>query len=204
MKRAFTLLELTIVIVVLGILAAVIMPRLRTNKLTEAADNVLSAIRYTQHLAMIDDKFRPDDKNWYKKRWRIVFRQCGGDWFYTIAYDKNAAYATGGTFFSVKETAVDPLTKKHFYINQSSCTPGSDTSDRILLTKKYGITNVSFTCTNHYIGFDEIGRPYNNLYGSNGYTPISNDCNITFTMPEGSFTVTVTQETGYTYISKYQ
>ncbi len=203
MRKSFTLLELTIVIVVLGILAAVIMPKLRSNKLVEASNEVLSAIRYTQHLAILDDKYRPDDINWYKRRWRIAFRQCNGDWFYTIAYDKDANNATGGTFFSMNETAIDPLTKKHFYLDQSTCNIGNDSTERILLTKKYNITNITFSCSNQYIGFDEIGRPYNDLYSAS-YKPLQNDCNITFQSPDGKFIITVAKETGYTYIAKFQ
>jgi len=45
---AFTMIELVLVIVVLGILAALAMPRLERDLRQEAKDNLLSAIRYTQ------------------------------------------------------------------------------------------------------------------------------------------------------------
>ena len=63
MKNAFTMIELTFIIVVIGILVAVILPRVKANKNAETAVKMLSNIRYTQHLALIDDKFK-EGKNW--------------------------------------------------------------------------------------------------------------------------------------------
>lgn len=68
MRKAFTMIELVFVIVVIGILAAVIIPNTRTNPLQEAAIQLLSHIKYTQHLAMTDDTYDENDPNWYKKR----------------------------------------------------------------------------------------------------------------------------------------
>jgi len=74
MKKAFSMLELVFIIVIIGILASVIIPRTETNPLRESAIKLLSHIRYTQHLAMVNDKFASTgDANWYKKRWQIVF-----------------------------------------------------------------------------------------------------------------------------------
>ena len=56
-KRAFTMIELIFVIVVVGILAAIMIPKLNRNASREAANQILTHIRYTQHLAMQDDKY---------------------------------------------------------------------------------------------------------------------------------------------------
>lgn len=56
---AFTMIELVFVIVVLGILSALAMPRIDRDLRQEAKDNILSSIRYTQHLALIDEKTNP-------------------------------------------------------------------------------------------------------------------------------------------------
>lgn len=88
------MLELIFVVVVAGILAATIVPRFNRDNLQEAADQVISHIRYTQHLAMVDDKFL-SDKNisrfsntiksqkellyWYKGRWQIYFFNVSGE-----------------------------------------------------------------------------------------------------------------------------
>ena len=61
MKKAFTMLELVFVIVIVGILSYFVSSSFQRNPLREAADQVVSHIRYTQHLAMIDDKFDPND-----------------------------------------------------------------------------------------------------------------------------------------------
>ena len=73
MKKAFTMLELVFVIVVIGILAAAIIPSTRTNPAQEAAIQLLSHIRYTQHLAMMDDKYDATNATWFQERWQIVF-----------------------------------------------------------------------------------------------------------------------------------
>ena len=94
MRKSFTLFEAIIVIVVIGILAAVAMPRLETDNLQEAADKMISAIRYTQHLALIDNKYIPnknfsnfpndiqkekETKFWFKGWWCFYLRDFNGD-----------------------------------------------------------------------------------------------------------------------------
>ena len=72
MKKAFTLIELVFVIIVIGILSAIIIPSTKTNPVKEAAVQLVSHIRYVQHLALLDDKYGEGAK-WYRKRWQIVF-----------------------------------------------------------------------------------------------------------------------------------
>jgi len=74
MKKAFTLLELVMVILVIGILAAAIIPRTRTNPLAEASISLLAQIRYTQHLSLVNDKYDVNNSSsWFKNRWYIEF-----------------------------------------------------------------------------------------------------------------------------------
>ena len=77
MKKAFTMIELIFIIVVVGILAAVAVPQINRNSLVEAADQVAAHIRYTQQLAMNDNKFDPNDPDWFKRLWRIQFTNQG-------------------------------------------------------------------------------------------------------------------------------
>lgn len=45
--------------------------------MTLAKNQVIAHIRYTQHLAMMDDKFNADESTWYKRRWQIWFSKTG-------------------------------------------------------------------------------------------------------------------------------
>ncbi|MRI58642.1 MAG: type II/IV secretion system protein, partial [Epsilonproteobacteria bacterium] len=122
MRRSFTVLEFIIVIIVIGILAATIVPRLQTDKIYEAANQILSHIRYTQHLAIVDEKIDPSDQNWYKRRWQIYFFQSqkassdgNTKWAYAIFSDSDEGVDNydGQPNPSFHEIAIDPLTKKY-------------------------------------------------------------------------------------------
>jgi prepilin-type N-terminal cleavage/methylation domain-containing protein len=72
MKRsAFTMIELVMVIVVLGILAALAIPRLDSDIRQRSGDNILSAIRFTQQMALMDDVTDPRHSDWQRTFWRL-------------------------------------------------------------------------------------------------------------------------------------
>jgi len=218
-RPAFTMIELVMVIIVLGILASMAMPRLDRDLRQEAADTILSNIRYTQHLALTDDKHRFNNAQWQRRWWRIVFSTCTGqDRFFMVGSDDDM---TGGTnaFFTQMEAAIDPRTGKPlFWTNGQSCAPGVDTSassEDIFLSKKYGITNVKSTgsCGNTtnskgHIAFDNLGRPH---YGfSNSAQPnyaslITQRCTFTFTLSDGdTFIINIEPETGHAFIQNQE
>jgi len=95
MSKAFTLIELIFVIVIVGILGAFIAPKVKSNTINQTKIQLISAIRYTQHLAIVDDVYNSNDNNWMKKRWCI--------------YIKNNTY----TIKSDNIYAKDPETKKN-------------------------------------------------------------------------------------------
>lgn len=197
MKKAFTMIELIFVIVVIGILAAVIMPRSGSNKLQEAAIQVLSHIRYTQHLAMVDDKFNENNATWYESLWRIRFYQNTGTWYYTVFNDKDQN-GNCDTAAGKEEVAIDPLSKINMNI--------SNNNNNMDLTTKFGITNIASTCDSGFLDtfFDNLGRPYFHSVSAGANPPYSNllmqDCNITFTGAEGSVIIKIHPETGYACI----
>ncbi len=207
-KKAFTMLELVFVIVVLGILAALALPRLDRDIRQEAADNILSAIRYTQHLALNDDKTDPFPPNndWQKSLWQIRFT---GTTTLSYTIGSNMDYDTGGTNIDKAESAIDPFNGKYMYNNAPS-SPQDDESPNIFLTKKYGINSISFNCPHgttspKHIAFDHLGRPHRGITtATNNYASYNNaDCIITFgfeTSDIADLVITIVQETGHAYI----
>lgn len=195
MKRfAFTLLELVFVIIVIGILAVLAMPNFKGNPLQTAAEQVASHIRYTQHLAMVDDKFDPNDPTWWKERWQIRFANTLGIYYYEVFSDKNQLNGS-----NADEEAIDPLTRLHLGSGNSINTP----TDAVNLTDNYGIDEIGGTCIggNKPIGFDNLGRPY--AYNSylTSITPFENilvnSCTIVLKHEtDGNATITIHPETG--------
>jgi len=212
MKRAMTLIEIIMVIVIIGIISAVTAPNFERNSLREAAYQVLSHIRYTQHLAMIDNKYDPLDQFWYKKRWQLAFGKSSagalntdGEWAYTIFSDTSN---DGNP--NPNEIAKNILDNTKLLSGGYSNTldwQDSRATREMNLGKKFGIVNVSFSgCGGQRIAFDNIGRPINGNISSMT-TPyqsgrISNNrCDITLVDQAGnSLTIAIEPETGYTHI----
>lgn len=207
-KSAFTMIELVFVIVVLGILAALALPRLERDLKQEAADSILSDIRYTQHLALIDNKHKFDESSWQRAFWKISFESCGGSsgLFEMVGTDTNYLGDVDSN-----EAATDPSNgKPMFWTNTASCANGVDTtasSDRIFITKKFGVTAVNGTggCNNlKHIGFDHLGRPHVSFSGSstpNNSSYMSTACTFTFTMSDAdTFAIIIEPETGHAFI----
>ena len=209
-KSAFTMIELVMVIVVLGILAALAMPRLDRDLKQEAADNVLSAIRYTQHLALLDNKQKFDKAKWQQRFWHLYFGTCEGKAFYAIGSDDNMDGSTNARVDHT-EAAIDPANGKLIWATDGASCSGTqsptDLSPSIFIGKKYGVTTItpSGGCSNKYIGFDHLGRPYASGFTSsskpNNEGLISSQCTFTFALSAGgTFTITIQTETGYAYI----
>jgi len=212
-KNAFTLIELVMVITVLGILAALAIPRMDRDLKQEAADNILSAIRHTQHMALTDNRHKFNRTDWQKALWQIRFtKNTAGDiWSYTIG--SNNDYASGGINIDKNESVIDPMNGK-FIFNQSPSSPQDDESPNIFLTKKYGITTITFNSGCHgtlnssatHIAFDNLGRPHRGVTSgaTNDYdTYINNgNCQITFASPafDSNLTIELKQETGHAFI----
>ncbi|MFK5937653.1 MAG: type II secretion system protein [Sulfurimonas sp.] len=216
MKKAFTMIELVFVIVVIGILAAVIIPSTKTNPLQEAAIQVLSHIRYTQHLAMVDDKYDANDPFWYRGRWQLIFyngNNSNNVPAYTV-YSDNSGY-TGDP--SSGEIAMNPQNKSKLMTGGYS---GSNVLDimhasfngtkSMNLGMKYGITSYQLSggCNGARISFDHLGRPITGdlssmtgPYFAGTQRLVTTDCNITLADSADNIIITIRPETGYSSIS---
>lgn len=211
--NAFTMLELVFVIVIIGILAAAIIPNTKTNRLQEAAIQVASHIRYTQHLAMVDDKFDPNDNEWYKSRWQIRF--TGG----TIASHGEVAYAVFSDFVGlhsghpeVQELARDPQTNKLITggVTNGVLYDDDNVFHEANLGLTYGVETISLSSSCKLNGsmriyFDHLGRPmrgnlsgYSSPYDSNSIIP--SRCEITIGASSESVKIAIEPETGYVHI----
>ena len=190
--RAFTMIELIFIIVVVGILAAVAIPRVERNGLIEAADQLAAHIRYTQQLAMGDNKFSATDPNWHRKLWRIQFLGTR----YSVWSDNNFNSTP-----NANEYAVDPMNPAKLLTSAGNGTTTTQQNKKLDLGATYSIANIALSggCNNfNYIAFDLKGRPmainrdqlYRNLY--------TTACIITLTNEAGETAqIFVQPETGY-------
>jgi len=214
MKGAFTLMELIVVVVIIGILSTIASSRMRSDKFYEAQRDILDSIKYTQSLALRDNKQSFNDPKWQRKYWRIIFSTCsGGDKYYMIGSDFDQSGAGNG-YFAKKEAAIDLVEgKPMWWYNAARCDSpkSSEVSSRIFLTKKYGITSVKSDggCVKNggktgHLGFDHMGRPHYGfgLSSEPDYSSyIKTACQMRFGFSSGkSFTITVEPESGYAHI----
>ncbi len=211
-RGAFSMIEVIMVMTLMGILAAMVIPRMGRDYAQEAADSILSDIRYTQHLALTDYRHSSNPK-WQRSFWRIGFRNCANSpssyngLFLLVGSDRDYGGDIGAA-----EAAIDPNNGKSMYWNSSDeCRNGGDesTSERIFLSEKYHVASVatSGSCSNaQYIGFDHLGRPHQGYAASNSpnYSSyLSTPCIFKFTMEQGKreFNITILPETGHAFIS---
>lgn len=225
-KRAFTMIELIFVIVVVGILAAIMIPKLNRNASREAANQILTHIRYTQHLAMQDDKYEnfvsDNPVRWYRMRWGVAFnntslQKCSIDkpgvntWKYSVFFDKSL----NGNINSESEVAND-IYKSGKLLSGGWSGISTDACKKINkelnLGKRFGITLVDFKdgCSGmQTIIFDEMGRPMRVASTTSGGAKrpydrlLKKDCSITITDKRGNqTTITIEKESGFASIKE--
>ncbi len=225
MKKAFTMIELVFVIVVVGIISAMIAPNFQRNSLREAADQLISHIRYTQHLAMMDDKYNPSDSKWFLGRWTLRFQQnlvytsslppiktYSNVWDYSI-YSDIPNYV--GHHPDLNGLAKNPSNTQQYlsggYDNVLHVMDDKSMKN-LRLGDKYGVTNVAFSggCRSNilYINFDYLGRPSNSFPGASPYeipSPgyhklLEQACKITLSDGSKNLTIAIEPETGYAHI----
>ncbi len=213
MRRAFSLVELVIVIVVIGILASLSIPRLNEDNRAQAINHILTMIRYTQNLALHDSKQLRDNPKWQKGFWSFRIYKCQNEnkYYFIIASDSDR----NGTI-TKNESAVDPSNGKYLYAynNCDQAKKDSEMSPNVFLDR-FGINSITFSScagdlgsgNTKHIGFDRFGRVHKNFGSSN--TPDyksyrRRDCKITFGFEDGKspFTIVVKKETGFAYLEE--
>jgi type II secretory pathway pseudopilin PulG len=197
------MIELIFVIVVIGIITAAMLPRIDRDNVYEAAQQVVSHIKYTQHLAMIDNKYDAADINipnpgdgWFQEMWQIRFQACAGNKHaYSIYSDTDHDAA-----IDASEAALDPLSKKR--IDATVCVAGPNQDPNVVLSNKYNIDTINLTgpcfATNNYIAFDHLGRPHIDF--ANSVNVAQAACTITLASNAENLTISVEPETGYACI----
>jgi len=214
MKKAFTMLELVFVIVIVGILSYMVASSFTRNPLREAADQLVSHIRYTQHLAMQDDKFDVNDATWYQERWQIVFNSDANtynQWAYTIFSDGNK---NANPNLTLNEVALNPLDPAKYLTGGYTgiiFSNGVGATQEMNLGMKYGVSTITFNAACQFggsqrISFDYLGRPlkgvpsgFGAIYQRNRI--ITAQCQITLTDLSGNaIIIAIEPETGYTHI----
>ncbi|MFV0481895.1 MAG: type II/IV secretion system protein [Campylobacteraceae bacterium] len=206
---AFTMLELVFAIVIIGILAAILIPRMQTSRMQEAADQIVSHIRYTQHLAMQDDKFNPNNELWFREQWRIMFESNDNT-------NNEQAYSIFGDldddgFADIEEVARNPQDTNKILSGGSAGNIVFGVTNTITqdlnIGSRYGIAAIVFNggcaAADGVIAFDYMGRP---LVGNvnDDATPypvgrlMTARCQIVLTNDAGEIrTIQIEPETGY-------
>ncbi len=223
-KKAFTMVELIMVIVVIAILAAMSIPRLKRDTRIEAINHVLMAIRYAQNTALHDDKHSNTSTLWERSFWRFGISRCsdGGLFYYIGSSQQLQSRLTNNEYL------IDPANGKNIgYASGNPCSKSSVivnkniTSDNIFLSSNYGISNVVATPTyvstqdgNDFyniflVGFDNLGRTMDANFPNNNWPNhlfyITSDINLTFSFQDSSiapFTIIIPKETGYAYLAE--
>ena len=215
MKKSFTILELVFAIVLIGILAIEIIPRMKSNLLEQAALQLISDIRYTQHLAITDDKYNPHDKDWYKKRWQIIFGQSY-DTKHKLAYSIFSDNATDDDDAKpgLTELAVDPTDpSKYLSGGYTGILKTSDVAanKKMNLGLSYDIEKYEFgggcSSRTRRVSFDHYGRPIKDSLATyvSAYKKgklLSRACTIKLiNESEGYIVISIEPETGYAHIT---
>ncbi len=213
MKKAYTLLEIVLTVIVIGIISSVMVPKLNDTSLQKAAEQVMFHLRYTQHLALIENQFNQNDKYWYKARWQLYFSYCRGDndqCGYTVFSDRLNDHRGNP---DPPEIAVNPLNPSQVLTGGS---PGNklihyedkEATKSMNLGQTYGVKKVSVkNCARaKRVAFDYIGRPIvGNMrtmkYPYQNKRLLSKKCLITLIKDEfEKITIVVEPETGYVHL----
>lgn len=166
MRGAFSLLELVLVLAIVGTLSVFVGFKMSGEPLKLAANQVAMHLRYTQQLALRDDKTGLGEQ-WYKRYWRLFFHSgLVGDsteyeWRYTIFSDDGKFSGNPNSMKQIADDPANPGKKLTSGFNAQSY-KDKDITPSLNLSKTFGVANISFKdCgnKNQTIAFDSFGAP---------------------------------------------
>ena len=204
MKKAFSLLEVLLIILLLGFLYTAFIPKTQVNKIDEVANRLVLYLKQTRYKALINDKFDLNDEYWHKKRWTLKFFNCRknvGGIYYSIYSDKNTSGHP-----SIEDSLKDSLNLKNIY-STNYCKENKNNSKYVLITKNFNIDSVRVSCnkTNSLgqLSFGSDGKIYSklsNIPNDNSSYEIMNKCKIKLIHTSGEErTIILESKTGYIY-----
>ncbi len=199
MKKAFTTIEVIVVIVIIGILSAIALTNQQNNNMALAAHQVLNHIRYTQHLAISQHKFDPKDivfmktpgnsaankgkyyRGWWQIRFQVISPTNAANGLIGYSVYSDFDRQGGIDVKNVLNPAINPSDGRwlRLFDDCSGC------SDDVFLDRKYQITNITFSDNCQDVGFrasslqstvgtivfDEKGIPYFGIANNNQNNP---------------------------------
>jgi hypothetical protein len=188
-------------IVLVGIISSVSIPKQQISKLELATNKILLNLNYIRYIAHIDNKYDHNDDEWEKKLWTMKFKRCSDtkDGLYYNVYSD----MSGGTAHYKKSDCLKDIVDNKYLYSSSSCKPRKDENRYILLTKEYDVANIEISCnttsTIGQISFGYDGKIYSQL-GSN-IKEITSRCTIKIYDKKGKFrTITIEPKTGFVHI----
>ena len=205
------MLELIFIIVIIGILISIILPRTQTNSLEQAANQVIAHIRYTQHLAIVDDIYDVNDNEWYKEKWQFIYgksnsssRDTGGYYAYSIFSDNASGHTSKP---DISEMAKNPLNKEKYLSGGYSGTldwEDSKSSKELNIGYTYGIDRMSYSgCGGQRVSFDYLGRTFigdDSNWNSSVDGILKKQCKITLYKGNNKINIYIEKETGYIHL----
>lgn len=176
-KKAFTLLELVVVVVLVAILSSVAVSKIHTgSKLDEYVYNLLNDVRYTQILALSYDAY--DGSSNYN---------ATNNSYYITFDNSNGCYKIYRKLGSISKTTF----VKDYMGSNNELNCNSRTKLKGLQIS--GIIDV---------GFDYLGRPMDYDKTKNQATLLNTKKEITFTYKGENRTITIEPFTGYIFVKE--
>jgi hypothetical protein len=151
-KKSFSIIEMIFVITIISIIISLSNPKTNIQKIKLAKQQLILHLKYMRYIAMLDNKYKHDDKLWYRKAWNMKFLKCdnkiGG--IYYVIYEN--IFNTEYWAVSKNETLIDPLTNNHIYSFQCEKDNLYDKSKFVLLSEYYGIKDIKISCSRTPLG----------------------------------------------------